>query len=204
MPSINNRFDQSGGNVEVESSTSLPYNSRQWPSLHIGNDRDKHPGTGTKYARNNSTLNDPAQSGTKPTRNYYTNGPISNAETGIRQYYPGKHEMQLQSKVHPQPVKGNSIFHSYDAESSAPSFGHNALSKGGNKGKVIQQVSPGDTHPLHQFGSAESESKRASISIDQLREMYTLNESIPNFLVLDRTAKQNFMGDLSDIRKAVL
>lgn len=219
--SINNRFDQGGTQVEVHQSDPSPYNSRQWPSLHIGSARDRHPGTGTKVNRNNHTLNDEAQTGTRPGRNYYSNWSQQNAPKGTRQYRTGMHEFSDQHKLRNITVNHSpdDVFHSNDPEVAAPSFGHSLLSRDGYKGDIVEQVGAGNTNNLGQpdvdvkdpavptdmIGRKQlsNQFNRSKLNIDDLRSMYTLDESIPNFLTLDRTAKQNFMADITDIRKQV-
>ena len=219
--SKNDRFDQGGLQVEVHSATSTPYNRRQWPSLHIGSARDKHPGSGTKVNRNNHTLNDEAQTGTRPGRNYYSKWPQQNAPKGTRQYRTGMHPFSDQHKLRHMTVDRTSdgVFHSNDPEIAAPSFGHSLLDREGYKGDVVEQVAPGNTNnigqpdvqvkdnsvPTDMIGRKQlsNQFNRSKLNIEDLRSMYTLDESIPNFLTLDRTAKQNFMADITDIRKQV-
>lgn len=219
--SIDNRFDQGGTNVEVHAADSSPYNRRQWPSLHIGSRRDKHPGSATRVNRNNHTLNDQAQTGMRPTMNYYSKWPQQNAPKGMRQYRTGLHEFSDQHKLRHMSVddSGDTVFHSNDPEIAAPSFGHSLLKRSGYKGDIVEQVAPGHTNNLGQpdvdvtdpaiptdmIGRKQlsNQFNRSKLNIEDLRTMYTLDESIPNFLTLDRTAKQNFMADITDIRKQV-
>ena len=220
---VNDRFDQAGNNVEVMTSSSAPYNSSQWRSLHIGSSRDFHPGTATKVNRNGHTLNDRAQTGSDPWKDHYSEGLEPFAEKGNRQYPTGHHEFSDQRYLRMKTVESSKedIFHSNDAEIAAPSFGHSLLSKDGYKGDVIEQVAPGNTNnigrpdappdpidpsvPTDMIGRKQLSNvfQKSALNIEDLRSMYTLDESIPNFLTLDRTAKQNFMADITDVRKQV-
>ena len=218
---VNNRFDQGGRGVEVHESDSSPYNSSQWPSLHIGSARDRHPGTATRVNRNGHTMNDPAQTGTRPMMNYYTQGTHQNAPKGTRQYPTGQHEFSDQRHLRyaTEENSADDVFHSNDPEIAAPSFGHSLLDRDGYKGDVVEQVAPGNTNnigqpnidvtdaatPTDMLGRKQlsNQFNRSKLNIEDLRSMYTLDESIPNFLTLDRTAKQNFMADITDIRKQV-
>lgn len=224
---VNDRFDQGGDQVEVMESDSTPYNKGQWRRLHIGNERDKHPGTGTKVNRNAHTLNDPAQTGMKPRRDYYSEGHNQNSEKGTRQYVTGLHEFSDQHTLRGVTVndKKENVFHTNDPELHAPSFGHSLLNTEGYKSRIVEQVAPGGTNnigqptfdppnpsphfdpttPTDMKGRPQlsNQFNRSSLSVEDLMSMYTLDESIPNFLTLDRTAKQNFMADITDVRKQV-
>lgn len=197
---VDERFGQGKGDVEVHESQNRPYNPGQWRSLHIGNQYDKHPGSGTIAARNNHTMNDYAQSGAYPWKNHYSpDAHFQNAETGDRQYKT--HEFSTLDGLQKVPVSGkqNDIFHAVDPEMAVPSYGHSLLSKGGYKGNAIQQVAPGQNTSI----AAPNQYKKSKFDIEDLRSMYTLDHSIQNFITLDRVAKQNFMHAITDIRREV-
>ena len=199
--SMGNRFDQGTGQAEVHENDSTPYNKGQWRSLHIGNAYDKHPGSATKAVRNNNTLNDPAQSGgAYPRKNHYTHGLVSINETGIRQYRTHEFSTQKTLRGVKRQTNPETTFHALDPEKSVSSYGHSLLSSGGYKGNLSAQIAPPGTNDIAQ---PRPQFAHSALDIHDLRAMYTLDQSIPNFLTLDRTAKQNFKADITDIRKQV-
>jgi hypothetical protein len=218
---VNDRFDQGGDQVEVLESTSTPYNRSQWNSLHIGSARDKFPGTAVKANRNAHTLNDPAQSGIRPRFDYYSDGHNQNAEKGERQYANGHHEFSDQIPLLNtlRSQQQGAVFHSNDPELAAPSFGHSLLNTDGYKGHINEQVAPGLNTSIDQPSDNKfdpsvptdmrdrpqlsNQFNRSKLDVEDLRSMYTLDQTIPNFLTLDRTAKQNFMASISDVRVQV-
>lgn len=193
---VTERYDQ--GELETHQLETNPYNKKQWTRLHIGSQLDQQPASATRAARNNHTLNDPAQSGAYPAYNYYTYGQYQKAETGERQYAPGQHEFSTTTPAHHSRPQ-ETILHSYDTEHPTASFGHNVAAAGtrDNERSAFNDNDPAKTVPVLQQPLPNIPPPSA-LNIDDLREMYTLYESIPNFLTLARTAKQNFMHSFVD------
>jgi hypothetical protein len=189
--SIVNRFDQGGGVVEVHESDSTPYNKSQWRTLHIGSARDKHPGSATKHSRNTHTLNDPAQTGSYPSKNYYSRKNPNNKEKGVRQYPTGYHEISQQPLLESLTVNHSQgdIYHSNDAESAVPSYMKDV-------GAVAHVTNP--TQEKLNITNYLKEEGISPLDYNDLRDIYALNYSIPNFMTLAKVAKQNFMHSITE------
>jgi hypothetical protein len=189
---IGARVGQGGGEVEVEEPIHKQHRATQNPSLAVNNIR-KLPAASDRCTRVTGTLNDPVTTGALPSRDLYSDGTRAPADTGERQARPGS---TFSTQPHLGPVGGgSSVFHTHDPEVAAPSYGHSLTSTKGYKANVVEQVAPGEnTH----IGQPPVNAPKAKFTIHDLRSIYAMDKSIPNFTILAQTANQNFMHSMME------
>lgn len=189
---IDDRVGQGGGEAEVEEPINKQHRGRQNPSLAVNNIGNL-PGASDKGTRVTSTLNDPVTSGALPSGNLYSNGTRAPADTGERQAAPGT---TFSTCPHLGPVGGgSSVFHTHDPDVAAPSYGHSLTSTKGYKANVVEQVAPGENTNI---GQPPVSAPKSKFTIHDLRSIYAMDKSIPNFTILAQTANQNFMHSMME------
>jgi len=116
-------------------------------------------------------------------------------EKGVQQYNPGENTVSHEVYNAPTDAYHGKVLYAGDEESHVHAHGAHTDEQEGYKGDHVIQIAPGGGNQLGQPPPAVGRSK---ISVDQLRGIYAIDKTIPNFTTLARVAKQNFMASISE------